>query len=102
MKLCLLSKLVIFFTIVATAADIYLIETSITGILMNILANLLFMILLVWITNWSCFTQSYQWIAWIIVVIAFIPALVIPFMIQDRNSPDVKQLVKEERELRKA
>lgn len=100
MKLCLLSKIVIVSAILATAADIYLIESTAIGISINIVANVIFTFLLVLLTNWSCYSPTFYWIAWIVVVFSLIPVLAMPFIITNRNDPIIKKELDEERKLR--
>ena len=94
MKLCLLAKAVILFSILSVVFDTYVFGVSIP----SILANVFYMGLLVWITNWFCYSQSYSWVAWAIVGFTFIPVVIMPIVIKYRNSdPEIKQFVEEER-----
>jgi hypothetical protein len=100
MELCVLTKLVIFLSVIAIVLDILLIEITLKGAALNLLVNVLFTCLLAFITNWACYSQGYYWIAWVIVILTLIPVLVMPYIMKDINSPEVQQLLKEERELR--
>ena len=100
MKLCGLSWVVIICAIISTAADIYLIESTVIGITLNIVANTIFTFLLVLLTNWSCYSPTFYWIAWIVVVFTVIPTLAMPFIIKNRNSPEIKKELDEEKKLR--
>jgi ABC-type bacteriocin/lantibiotic exporter with double-glycine peptidase domain len=100
MKLCVLSWVVIICSIISTAADIYLIESTVVGISINILANVIFTFLLVLLTNWSCYSPTFYWIAWIVVAFTVIPTVAMPFIIINRNSPEIKKELEEEKKLR--
>lgn len=100
MELCLLSKIVIGGSILATAADIYLVESTPIGISLNILISVIFTFLLVLLTNWSCYSPTFYWIAWIVVVFTIIPVVAMPFIILNKDSPEIKKDLEDERKLR--
>jgi hypothetical protein len=101
MELCILAQLVIFLSVVTTFFDVFLIETTTEGILTNILISVIVTALLAAATNWSCYYQTYSWIAWIILILTVVPVLVMPYMILNRNDPEIKKEIAEERKLRK-
>jgi hypothetical protein len=100
MGLCVLTKLVIFLSVIAIVLDILLIEITLKGAALNLLVNVLFTCLLAFITNWACYSQGYYWIAWVIVGFTILPILVIPTLMANRDDPEVKEIIQEERELR--
>jgi hypothetical protein len=100
MELCILTKLVILLSGIAIVLDILLIEITLKGAALNLLVNVLFTCLLAFITNWACYSQGYYWIAWVIVGFTILPILVIPSLRANRDDPEVKELIEEERELR--
>ena len=100
MELCVLTKLVILLSAIAIVLDILLIEVTLKGAALNILVNVIFTCILAFITNWACFSQGYYWIAWVIVGFTVLPILVLPILMANPNDPEIKQLIKEERELR--
>jgi hypothetical protein len=100
MKLCVLSWVVIILSIIGTAADIYLIESTPTGILLNIIANVIVTFLLVLLTNWSCYSPTFYWIAWIVVIFTVISTVTMLYIITNRDSPEIKKELEEEKKLR--
>ena len=100
MELCVLTKLVIFLSVIAVVLDILLIEITLKGAILNLLANVIVTFIFALITNWACYSQGYYWIAWVIVVLTLIPVLVMPYLMANINDPEVKELIEEERELR--
>jgi 1,4-dihydroxy-2-naphthoate octaprenyltransferase len=97
MEICFLAKVVLLLSIIGISTDIYLFGFSFTTLLMNIL----FTVLVVWITNSFCFTQSYNWIAWIIVIITFLMLIVTLFIVKHQNDEEIKQIIEEEKKTRK-
>jgi hypothetical protein len=100
MELCILTKLVILLSGIAIVLDILLIEITLKGAALNLLVNVIFTVILAFITNWACFSQGYYWIAWVIVGFTILPILVIPTLMANRDDPEVKELIEEEREIR--
>ena len=97
MALCNLSKVVLVLSLLVIAFETYLAGTSILIVVINIISTLL----VVGITNWFCYSQSYSWISWIIVIVSLIPVLAIPFILRYGNSdPELKQIIKEEIQIR--
>ena len=97
MEICFLAKVVLLLSIIGISTDIYLFGFSIASFLMNILFTGLF----VWITNSFCFTQSYNWVAWVIVIITFLLLIVTLFIIKHQNDEEVKQVIEEENKMRR-
>jgi hypothetical protein len=96
MELCFLAKVVVFLSIIGISFDIYLFGTSIVSILMNIV----FTFLVVWITNWSCYNQTYNWVAWVIVIVTLIGLMSVSYLIKNRNKDEEKKLIEEEKKKR--
>ena len=96
MELCFLAKVVVFLCIIGMSFDIYLFGTSIVSILMNIV----FTFLVVWITNWSCYNQTYNWVAWVIVIVTLIGLMSVSYLVKNRNKDEEKKLIEEEKKKR--
>jgi len=96
MELCFLAKVVVFLSIIGMSFDIYLFGTSIVSILMNIV----FTCLVVWITNWSCYNQTYNWVAWVIVIITLIGLMSVSYLVKNRNKDEEKKVIEEEKKKR--
>jgi len=94
MNLCTLAKVVLVASILQLAVNIYLVGFSIVPFL----GTVAFTAFVVWATNWSCYNQTYNWLAWILVVVTVIPAMFLPYIVLNRNSdPELKQIIEEER-----
>lgn len=96
MEFCFLAKVVLLLSIIGISFDIYLFGFSILSFLLNII----FVGLFVWITNWSCYKEGYNWIAWIIVIFTFITFVTSLFIVKNRNNEGVKQILEEEKNAR--
>jgi len=96
MELCFLAKVVLLLSIIGISLDIFLFGFSILSFLFNIF----FVGLFVWITNWSCYKEGYNWIAWLIVILTFITFVTSLFIFKNRNNEEVKKIVEEEKKQR--
>ena len=97
MEICFLAKFVFLLSIIGISTDIYLFGFSFTYLLLNILFTILF----VWITNSFCFTQSYNWVAWVIVIVIFLLSIVTLFVMKHQNEAGIKEIIEEEKKMRK-
>jgi len=97
MGLCGLSKVVLLLSLLVVAFETYMFGTSLLIVITNIIGTLL----VVGVTNWFCYNQSYSWISWMIVILSLIPVLAIPFILQyGESDPDLKQIIQEEKKIR--
>jgi hypothetical protein len=96
MDICPLATAVLVISIISVICDIYIFGFYISSILMNII----FSIIAVFITNWSCYKVGYNWIAWVIVIIHFLGLIAIIYLIKNKNSEIEKELIKEEKKNR--
>jgi uncharacterized membrane protein len=96
MELCVLAKVVFLLSVINISFDIYLLGISAFSLLMNIL----FTIFAVSITNWSCYNQSSNWVAWVIVVFSFIATAVMLYVMKYPNEEINKEVIEEERKNR--
>jgi len=93
MDICPLAKAVLIISIIGVICDIYIFGFYISSILLNII----FSIIAVFITNWSCYKVGYNWIAWVIVIIHFLGLIAIIYLIKNINSDIEKKLIEEEK-----
>lgn len=96
MELCVLAKVVFLLSVINVSFDIYLLGISAYSLLMNIL----FTIFAVSITNWSCYNQTNNWVAWVMVIFAFITTAALLYVVKYPNEETTKQAIDEERENR--
>jgi hypothetical protein len=54
----------------------------------------------VWITNWSWYNQTYNWVAWVIVIVTLIGLMSVSYLIKNRNKDEEKKLIEEEKKKR--
>jgi phosphotransferase system glucose/maltose/N-acetylglucosamine-specific IIC component len=96
MKLCFLAKVVFLLSIIGISLDIYLAGLT----LMSFLQNVILIFLFVWITNWSCYKESYNWVAWVIVILTLIMLMTTIFVVKNKNKEEVKKAIEEEKKNR--
>jgi Kef-type K+ transport system membrane component KefB len=96
MELCILAKVVLLLSIIGISFDIYLFGKSITSILVNVV----FTFLVVWITNWSCYNQTYNWAAWAIVIVTLIGLMSVSYLVKNKDNEYEKKLIEEEKKKR--
>jgi hypothetical protein len=93
MDICPLATAVLIISIIGVICDIYIFGFYISSILVNII----FTIIAVLITNWSCYKVGYNWIAWVIVIINALGLITIIYLIKNKNSEIEKHLIEEEK-----
>jgi phosphotransferase system glucose/maltose/N-acetylglucosamine-specific IIC component len=94
MELCILAKVVFLLSLIGISFDIYLYGIS----FFTTFVNLFITFIAVWFTNWSCYNQTNNWVAWIIVIISFITLLPVFLIIKNQNNNEyAKKFVEEER-----
>ena len=96
MELCSLAKAVFLLSIIGISLDIYLAGFSIMSFLTNVIVTFLF----IWLTNWSCYKEGYNWIAWIVVIFTFISLMATLFVIKNQDNEEIKKVIDEERQKR--
>ena len=97
MELCSIAKFVLIFSIGVVLSDIYLFGFEFFSILVDILFSVFF----VWLANWACFSEGYNWIAWVVVIINFFSFVTLLYIIKYKNTEDIKRLIEEEKANRK-
>lgn len=97
MELCVIARFVILISILGILCDIYLFGLSFLSLVLNILMTAV----IVWVTNWSCFSEGYNWIAWLIVIVLFFSLTSLIYIIKNKNKEDVKKVIEEEKKNRK-
>jgi hypothetical protein len=96
MVICPLATAVLIISVLGIICDIYLFGFYISSILMNII----FTIIAVFITNWSCYKVGYNWIAWVIVFINLLGLFAIIYLVKNKNTEVEKKLIEEEKKNR--
>ena len=96
MELCFLAKVFFLLSIIGISFDIYLAGFTTFSFLQNVVVTVLF----VFITNWFCFTQSYNWVAWVIVSITFITVIATIYIVNNKNQTEIKKVIDEEKKRR--
>ncbi len=83
MKLCSIAWFVLFFSILGIITDMYLFGIpSLFGISINVTMSLFF----IWLANWACFKQGYNWVAWTIVIFSAIGIAITFYIIKNKSS----------------
>ena len=93
MGLCALAITVLLLSMVGILMDIYLFGSSILALIINVLVTCLF----VGITNWSCYNQTYNWLAWIIVIVSLFSVMATAYFVKNRKKESVKKILEQER-----
>jgi len=96
-KLCSIAWFVLLFSIVGIILDYYTFGTTLLGFLLNVIITIFF----VTITNWACYKEGYNWLAWFIVVIAGLGILTGFYIVKRKDTnPDIYQALLEEKMFR--
>ena len=85
MKFCWLAIIVLQISILGMLFDIYFFGFSIVYFLINTI----FTVLVVFITNWSCYSTKYSSIAWIIFSISFMSMIISLIMVNTEFGRDI-------------
>jgi hypothetical protein len=96
MNICRLAIFVLLISFLGILFDIYIFGFNV----FEFLKNILYTIIIVFITNWSCHSLSYNWIAWFIVFINILLLFSIIFLMKTKNKEIVKQIIEEEKQKR--
>jgi phosphotransferase system glucose/maltose/N-acetylglucosamine-specific IIC component len=96
MELCAIARAVLLFSVIGTFCDIYLFGIS----FLSLVSNILVAVFLVWLANWSCFTEGYNWVAWIIVIVLFFSLTSLIYIIKNKNKEEEKKIIEEEKKKR--
>ena len=94
MELCILAKIVFLLSVIGISFDIHLFGMS----FLTVFVNLFITVIAVWITNWSCYNQTNNWVAWVIVIISFITLLPVFLIIKNQNNEYTKKTEEEKKE----
>jgi hypothetical protein len=97
MEVCILAKIVFLLSVIIVSLDIYMFGIS----TFTMVSNILFTAFLVFITNWSCYNQSKNWVAWIIVIFSVLSLALLMYFIHNQTDNEIKQLIEEEKKSRK-
>jgi hypothetical protein len=97
MKLCSIAWVVLILTILGMFANISLIGTNIKSIILDIL----FIVVSVYITNWACYSQCCNWIAWVLAIGFTLSFMIVLYAIRYKDDPEIRQIIMEARELQK-
>jgi len=96
MELCVIARAVLLFCVIGIFCDLYLFGVSFLTLVVNVLTSAF----LIWLSNWACFTEGYNWVAWIIVIVLFFSLTSLVYIIKNKNKTDEKKLIEEERKKR--
>lgn len=89
MNLCRPAFIVLILSILGTICDIFYFGFIVS----SLLENIIFTIMIVLITNWSCYKIGYKWISWMIVIINLLLLLLFFYLIKNKNTEIGKLLI---------
>ncbi len=93
MELCAIARFVLLFSVIGILCDIYLFDVSFISIGVDVLTS----VFLVWLANWSCFSEGYNWVAWLIVIILFFSLISLIYVIKYKNKTEEERKNREEK-----
>ena len=96
MNICRPAAIVLVISILGIALDSYLVGFNI----IEFIKNIVFSIIFVFITNWSCYKVGYTWISWVIVIINLLALFSLIYFVKNKNSENVKYIIEEEKQNR--
>ena len=97
MKVCILAKLVFLLSVIIVSLDIYMFGIS----TITMVSNIFFTVFLVFMTNWSCYNQTKNWVAWLIVIFSVLSLAILMYFIHNQTDNEIKQFIEEEKNSRK-
>lgn len=96
-NLCSIAWFVLIFSIIGIILDIYLFGTKLLGFLLNIAITGLF----VWLANWGCHKQGFNWIAWVVVIFIALSLAGSIYIVKNQYTDlDINRAIEEERQMR--
>ena len=96
MELCAIARFVLLFSVIGVIGDIYLFGVSFLSLVINVLVS----VFLIWLTNWACFSEGYNWLAWLIVIVLFFSLISLIYIIKNKDKEEQKKFIEEERKKR--
>lgn len=97
LHLCPIAWFVLVFSIIVIMLDIYLFGTKVYGFILHVAV----FGLLVWLANWGCYKQGFNWVAWIVVIFVSITLAGSVYIVKNQYTDlDVNQALEEERHIR--
>jgi len=96
MELCAIARAVLLFSVIGIFCDIYLFGVSVFSLIIDVLTS----VFLIWLSNWACFSEGYNWIAWIIVIVLFFSLISLVYVIKNKDKVEEKKMIEEERKKR--
>jgi hypothetical protein len=97
LKICSIAWFVLFFSIIGIIIDYYIFGTSLIGFLLNVIITIFF----VWLANWACYKQGYNWIAWFIVIFFGFSFMGMIYIYKKKDTNlDIQQAIIEEKKIR--
>jgi hypothetical protein len=93
MELCAIARFVLLISILGVIGDIYLFGVSFLSLVVNVLGS----VFLIWLTNWACFSEGYNWLAWLIVIVLFFSLISLIYIIKNKDKEDIKKMIEEEK-----
>jgi len=77
--------------------DYYIFGTRLLGFLLNVILTIFF----VWLANWACYKEGYNWIAWLIVIISGLGIVALVYIIKKKNKDEeIYKTIIEEKKFR--
>jgi cobalamin biosynthesis protein CobD/CbiB len=96
MELCAIARAVLLFSVIGIFFDIYLFGISAFSLIVDVLTS----VFLIWLSNWACFSEGYNWIAWIIVIVLLFSLISLVYVIKNKDKAEEKKMIEEERKKR--
>ena len=93
MELCAIARFVLLFSVICVVGDIYLFGVSALSLVINVLGS----VFLIWLTNWACFSEGYNWLAWLIVIVLFFSLISLIYIIKNKDKEEEKKFIEEEK-----
>jgi hypothetical protein len=89
MNICLPAIILLIISILGIVFDIYLFGFYI----FEFLKNIIFTIIIVFITNWICYKNNYKWISWLIVIINLLLLFSVMYLIKIKDGEFGKNFI---------
>ena len=88
MKICYLSWIIVIIGCFMIIGDTYTFSGK-----LNLAGNIIYVTVLVILTNLTCYSTNYVWVAWLIIIIHFVALIGMLSLLLTKSKEEVKKIV---------
>jgi hypothetical protein len=96
MNICLATIFFLIISFLGIITDIYIFGFY----TLELIKNIIFTIIVAFITNWACYTVCCNWVSWVIVIINLFFLFTIIYLVSNKNEEIGKTIIEKEKQRR--